>query len=80
MWAEMSLWPQKVACGSQIYSARAKLNLISDQARLKILFRRPAFMCPFQNSSSTSAILNKSTVSTQFTCDDLRGESESYRE
>ena len=28
-----SLWPQKVVFGSQIYSARAKLKLISDQAR-----------------------------------------------
>ena len=28
-------------------------------------------MCPFQNGSSTSAILNKSTVSAKFTCDDL---------
>ena len=33
MWAVTSLWPQKVVCGSQIYSARAKLKLISDQAR-----------------------------------------------
>ena len=33
MWAVMSLWPQKVFCGSQIYSARAKLKMISDQAR-----------------------------------------------
>ena len=37
-------------------------------------------MCPFQNGSSTSGILNKSTVSTKFTCDDLRGESENYIE
>ena len=32
MWAVMSLWPQKVVYGSQIYSVRAKLTLISDQA------------------------------------------------
>ena len=37
-------------------------------------------MCPFQNGSSTSGILNKSTVSAKFTCDDLCGESESYWE
>ena len=35
-------------------------------------------MCPFQNGSSTSGILNKSTVSAKFPCDDLCGESESY--
>ena len=33
MWAVTSFWPQKVVCGSQIYSAREKLKLISDQAR-----------------------------------------------
>ena len=33
MWAVTSVWPQKVAFRSQIYSARAKLILISDQAR-----------------------------------------------
>ena len=36
--------------------------------------------CPFQNRSFTSGILNKSTVSAKFTCDDLCGESESYWE
>ena len=46
----------------------------------KNLFWRPASMCPFQNGSSTSGILNKSTVSAKFTCDDLCGESESYWE
>ena len=35
-------------------------------------------MRPFQNGSSTSGILNKSTVSAKFTCDDLSGEGESY--
>ena len=34
-------------------------------------------MCPFQNGSSTSGILNKSTESGKLTCDDLCGESES---
>ena len=40
MWAVTSLWPQKVAFRSQNYSARAKLMLISDQARdlVKICF------------------------------------------
>ena len=53
--------------------------LISDQAT-KNLFWRPASISPFQNGSSTSGILNKSTVSAKFTCDDLCGESESYWE
>ena len=35
-------------------------------------------MCPIQKSSSTTGILNKSTESGKFTCDDLCGESESY--
>ena len=30
------------------------------------------------NGSSTSGIMNKSTVSAKFTCNDLCGESESY--
>jgi len=33
MWAATSLWPQKVVCRSHIYLARAKLMLISEQAR-----------------------------------------------
>ena len=72
MWAVTSLWPQKVVLRSQIYSARAKLVLISDLAGW------PASMCFFQNGSSTSGILNKSTASGKLACDDLRGESESY--
>ena len=41
MWAVTSLWHQKVAFSSQNYSARAKLMLISDQARdlVKIVFK-----------------------------------------
>ena len=81
LWVVTSLWSQKVSHSSRIYSAREKLMLISDQARdfvVKILFWRPACMCPFQNSSSTSGILNESTESEKFTCDDLWGESESY--
>ena len=35
-------------------------------------------MCPFQNGSTTSGILNQSTVSAKFRYDDLYGESESY--
>ena len=35
-------------------------------------------MRPIQKSSSTTGILNKSTESGKFTCDDLCGESESY--
>ena len=42
--------------------------------------QRPASVFPFQNGSSTFGILNKSTVSAKFTCDDLCGESENYWE
>ena len=64
---------------SQIYSVRAELKLISDQARdlVKNCFEGWP-LCPFQTGSSTSGILNKSTVSAKFTCDDLFGESKSY--
>ena len=52
MWAVTSLWPQKVAFRSQNYSARAKLMLISDQARdlVKLCFegRRPCV--PFKTA------------------------------
>ena len=37
-------------------------------------------MCPFQNSSSTSGIFDKSTVSAKFSCEGLCRESESYWE
>ena len=63
LWTVTSLWPQKVSCSSRIYSARAKLKLISDQAGLY---------------ASLFGILNKSTVSGKFTRDDLCGESASY--
>ena len=64
---------------SQIYLVRAELKLISDQARdlVKNCFEGWP-LCPFQAGSSTSGILNKSTVSAKFTCDDLLGESKSY--
>ena len=46
MWAVMSLWPQKVVYGSQMYSVRAKLTLISDQATelSKIVLRAGPFV------------------------------------
>ena len=60
MWAVTSLWPQKVVCRSHVYSARAKLMQIADQARVLV------YNLPFQNGSSTSGILNKSTLSGKF--------------
>ena len=59
MWAVTSLWPQKLVCRSQIYLARAQLMLISDQARdlVKECFES-GLLCPFQNGSFTSGILN----------------------
>ena len=52
MWAMTSLWPQKVVCGSQIYSARAKLKLISDQARdlVKNCFEGRPLCVPFKTA------------------------------
>ena len=68
----------KVVCRSQIYSARAKLMLISDQARDQIFLKAGLSVRPFHNGSSTSGNLNKSTGSGKFACGDLCGESKSY--
>ena len=50
--AVTSLWPQKVVCWSQIYSARAKLKLISDQARdlVKTCFEGRPLYVPFKTA------------------------------
>ena len=76
MWAVMSLRPQKVFCGSQIYSARAKLKMISDQAR--DLIKNCFDGRPICVSFNTARLHPGSTVSAKFTCADLCGESESY--
>ena len=48
MWAVTSLWSQKVVCRSQIYSARAKLKLTSDQAT--DLFEGRPLCVPFKTA------------------------------
>ena len=63
--AVKSLWPHKVGARGEIYSARWKLMLISDQAKdLKIVLKagRAAAPCLLFNHWFTSGILNKSTV------------------
>ena len=52
MWAVTSLWPQKVVCKSQIYSARAKLKPISNQARdlVKNCFEGRPLCVPFKTA------------------------------
>ena len=52
MWAVKSLWPQKVVGKSQIYSARAKLKLTSDQARdlVKNCFEGRPLCVPFKTA------------------------------
>ena len=67
MWAVTSLWPQKVAFRSQNYSARAKLKLISDQARglVKICFE---VVVVYVRDLEKNRLCQQS----------LRGESESY--
>lgn len=81
LWAVTSLWPQNAVCRSQIYSARAKLKLISDQARdlVKMFCQYRRLFVRFK-TNGTSGILNKLTVSAKSTRDDLCGESESYWE
>ena len=74
LWAVTKLWPRKVVFRGQIYSARAKLMLISDQSRDLVEIVLKAGICVlFQNGSSTCGIL-----SGKCTCDDLCGKSESY--
>ena len=72
MWAVTSLWPQKVVCGSQIYSARAKLMHISDQAG-EIVLKAGLYVSLSKQLVYIQEILNKSTESGKFTCDDLSG-------
>ena len=78
-----SLWPHKLSPSGQIYSARSKLMLTSDQA--KELFKKNVWMVgssmtPLQNRWFTSEILNKSTVGEKFPCHNLYVESESFFE
>ena len=77
------LWPHKVGSRVEIYSARWKFMLISDQAEglVKNCVEGGAVWLLFTRWF-TSGILNKSTVSElkKVPCDDLCGESESFTE
>ena len=67
----------------EIYSARWKLMLISEQAKnLAKIVLKAGVVCLLFNRWFTSGILNKSTVSEsrKVPCDDLCGESESFTE
>ena len=81
--AVTSLWSHKVGSRVEIYSARWKLMLISDQAKdlVKHCVEGGACMSPFQ-PLVTSGILNKSIISesSKVPCDDLCGESDSFTE
>ena len=79
--AVTSLWRHKVGSRDEIYSARWKLTLISDQA--KDLIRNcleGGAVCLLFNGWFASEIWNKSTasVSRKVPCDDSREESESF--
>ena len=52
MWVVISLWPQKVVCRTNIYSERATLMHISDQARdlVKNCFERQPLCVPFKTA------------------------------
>ena len=52
MWVVISLWPQKVVCSTNIYSERATLMHISDQARdlVKNCFERQPLCVPFKTA------------------------------
>ena len=62
--AVTSLWPHKVGSRGEIYSARWKLMLLSDQAKavVKKCFESGGAPCLLFNPWFTSGILNKSTV------------------
>ena len=83
MFAVTRLWPHKVGSRVEIYLARWKFMLISDEAKdlVKIVWKVGAVWLLF-NGWFTSRILNKSTVSElrKVPCDDLCGESESFTE
>ena len=70
-----SLWPHKVGSTVEIYSARWKFMLISDQAKdlVKNCFEGGGYMSPFQTFSTVGE-------SKKVPCDDLCGESESFTE
>ena len=78
-----SLASQSIGSRVEIYSARWKFMLISDQAKhlVKNCLKAGA-VCLLFNRWFTCGILNKSTVyeSRKVPCDDLRGESESFTE
>ena len=58
-----SLWPHKVGSRGEIYSARLKLMLISDQAKdLVKNCLKAGTLCLLSNRWFKSGILNKSTV------------------
>ena len=59
MWAVTSLCPQKVVCKSQIYSARAKLQHISDQARdvVKSCFEGWPLCVPFKAARASLHVM-----------------------
>ena len=81
--AVTSLWPDKVGCRVEIYWARWKFMLISEQAKdlVKNCVEGRA-VCLLFNRWFTSGILNKSIVSEsrKVPCDDLCGESEIFTE
>ena len=74
LFAVTRLWPHKVGSRVEIYLARWKFMLISDEAKdlVKIVWKVGAVWLLF-NGWFTSRILNKSTVSElrKVPCDDL---------
>ena len=82
--AVTSLWPHKVGSRIEIYSARYKFMLISNQAKgLVKNYVEGGAVYLLLNRWFTSGILNKLTVSDQsrkVPCDDLCGENESFPE
>ena len=74
-----SLWRHKVGSRDEIYSARWKLTLISDQAKEKNFRRRGLYVCFSTAGLHPGSWINRVSVR-KVPCDDLCGESESFTE
>ena len=57
LWAVTSLWPQKVSFSSRIYSAGAKLMLISGQATVSPSPATPSLLCPYLSAVYLYALI-----------------------
>ena len=77
--AVTSFWPQKVGSRGEIYLARWKLMLISDQAQ-ELFWRRALYVSFSTAGSHPGCWINRLFQSRKVPCNDLHRESESFTE